>query len=408
MRQVLFLIMTLLPLVTVAEKCEVVESVCTAPNETRTIAGQPVFRPCWAYEDTYRCTSDEQLSDCGRLRDQGCFQVGSLCVDKTPDGYCTMYEQTYHCPDQPEKITETTVCESRFCNDSGACFDTSYPADTDFGQTVAQMEAVRQAGVYGFDPNSTELFKGYSEECTDKVLGGSTLKSCCGRSSGGEKYLNYAMMGAGMAADPKAREAVVAGSKYVYDSLFNTVDGSLVNKGVSALNSWAGSLTDVTSMQPNFGMYGFSFSFSFTTGFQFVGFDPYSFAFSVAMQVVQTWLQCESSDQVLMLKRGQNLCVHVDTECTKKIAGACIEKTQTHCCFNSKLAKIINRQGRAQLGMPMDQCNGFSQEQFTSIDFSKVDLAEFIADIVPKNIDPNNLANSVNQTVQDKVKNYYE
>ncbi|WP_350979909.1 conjugal transfer protein TraN, partial [Shewanella sp. AC34-MNA-CIBAN-0136] len=70
------------------------------------------------------------------------------------------------------------------------------------------------------------------------------------------------------------------------------------------------------------------------------------------------WLKCNTAEQTLSLKRGQNLCVQTGTRCTKKVLGVCLEREQDHCCFNSILAKLINRQGRSQLGMPMDQCGG--------------------------------------------------
>lgn len=109
----------------------------------------------------------------------------------------------------------------------------------------------------------------------------------------------------------------------------------------------------------------------------------------------------------LGLKRGQNLCVQVDSYCSTKLLGICIERKEDYCCFNSKLAKIINRQGRAQLGLPSKQCGGFSQSQISQLDFSRMDLSEFIADITPKNVNTGAMSNKVNQSVQQRVNNYY-
>ena len=68
--------------------------------------------------------------------------------------------------------------------------------------------------------------------------------------------------------------------------------------------------------------------------------------------IVQEMLSCEQKEQILALRRGQNLCHEVGSDCSKKlpVVKTCIERTKSYCCFNSRLAKIINEQGRAQIG----------------------------------------------------------
>jgi conjugal transfer mating pair stabilization protein TraN len=56
------------------------------------------------------------------------------------------------------------------------------------------------------------------------------------------------------------------------------------------------------------------------------------------------------------------------------------------------LARLINEQGRAQLGIGWGRaqnpaCGGFSIAQLQAMDFSRFDLSEFYASIVP--ISPN-------------------
>jgi conjugal transfer mating pair stabilization protein TraN len=144
-----------------------------------------------------------------------------------------------------------------------------------------------------------------------KVIGGTTIKSCCKSSGGGGVFTNYALLGAGMTVGGEAsRESVKLGSKYLYDS-------SLVGKGLGAINSWASGLGDGV-FNPSFSYYGFSFQFSFANGFQMVSFDPYSFALQIAVMLINEWLSCKPPEQAMSLKRGQNLCVHYDTYCSKK------------------------------------------------------------------------------------------
>jgi len=386
--------------------------VCAEPHQTRSIDGVPITRACWRWQDSYQCRSADTTSTCQPLRDQGCTQIGSVCVDKSADGSCSMYEQHYQCPLAPAKTEEKIVCNTGFCQDgSAACFDTTRPADKDFGIAAASMEAAREAGVYGIDPNGVEIFKGYMEECSIKVLGGSSIKSCCGATGGGGSFTNYTVVGlSAKAAYAVGKEEIKAGSKYMYDALFQVQDATIAAEGASAA---AGGLTPgategvAASAGTNFGAYGFTFSYSSSGGFAFVGFDPYSFAFAIAVYAVTEWLSCEQEEQVMAMKQGQNLCVHIDTYCSTNAFGVCTVSKQRHCCFNSVLAKIINRQGRAQLGMPMDQCGGFTPTELQALDFSTIDMAEFIATISPTAINTGQVTTDVSATVNNKVSNYY-
>ena len=65
-----------------------------------------------------------------------------------------------------------------------------------------------------------------------------------------------------------------------------------------------------------------------------------------------------------------------------------MERTQTYCCFPSRLARIINEQGKAQLGRSWGdaqnpQCDGFTVAELQHLDFSTMDLSEFYAEIAP-------------------------
>lgn len=390
--------------------CRKIDEVCIAPNQTRNVGGLTVFRECWEHKASYECRSHRQVNDCQPLRDKSCGQINTRCIEQDDKGACVMSEQTFHCPDKPESTTEKTVCaQSAFCQTDGTgCFATSATADRDFALAAVMLEAAREAGVYGVDPNKVEIFKGAMEQCGMKVIGGSTLKSCCKSSGGGAAFSNYALLGAGMTvANEASRETAKMGSKYMYDALYGKADSTLFNKGLGAMNSAAAKLGDGI-FNPNFKFYGFSFKFSLANGFQLASFDPYSFGLQVGLMLMQEWLSCDSSEQVMGLKRGQNLCVHTETYCSKKMLQVCIEKKQRHCCFNSKLAKIINRQGRAQLGMKLSECGGFNQDQLQTLDFSRMDFSEFIADVLPKEPDQNALRMQAGKYVEERVQNYYD
>lgn len=385
---------------------------CTQAPETRYFDGVPVYRGCWQWRKEFGCLTNDSDYDCGPRAWGNCVSQGTACIQYAIDGKCAITEESYRCEKTPPSTTTHEVCEpSSFCQDDGAgCFSTDRQPDQDFGKAAAMMEASREAGVYGVNGGNIEIFKGYKEECSIKVFGGTVLKSCCGSSGGGSAFSNHALLGAGMTVVGEgAKEAVAMGSKYMYDALYSSVDGSLLGKGLGAMNSWATGLGD-GMFNPTFSFYGFQFQFTFANGFQFVAFDPYTFALQIAIMVITEWLSCDQSEQIMSLKRGENLCVHIGTRCSKKlkIIGTCLEKKETHCCFNSLLAKLINRQGRAQLGLPMNQCGGFTEGQLQSLNFAAMDLSEFIQKIVPKEADLAGSINRAGQSVSDQVKNYYE
>ena len=91
------------------------------------------------------------------------------------------------------------------------------------------------------------------------------------------------------------------------------------------------------------------------------------------------------------------------------ILGICLQTTETYCCFNSRLARIINTSGGVQIGKPVSDCTGFTPTEFASLDFSRIDLTEFTNEIMANVRMPS--ATTINTdstaTMQLKLNNYY-
>jgi hypothetical protein len=90
------------------------------------------------------------------------------------------------------------------------------------------------------------------------------------------------------------------------------------------------------------------------------------------------------------MKRDASLCVDLGAYCSRRlpVIRTCLEQTQSFCCFNSRLARIVNEQGLAQVGRGFGSatspgCSGFSVAELQALDFSRMDLAEFYAEIAP-------------------------
>lgn len=392
--------------------CQIAESRCiqTAPDSPLPPGIDPAqVAPdgCYKKQETYACfTGRSYTSECdGYASNPNCtLQSTSSCdPDDMINGTCAYTERTYRCMSQPPKTSTVTDCSGQFFCQDGKCFDKAYENDPDFARAMALMEAAREAGTY-LDPNTIQIFSGVKSSCKIKLFG---LANCCQKSGGGAgmSNKNMALLAGG------AEAARFFGSPYVYDALYASDVPWLVNRAIDAWSSNAWSSTTLTSF------YGLQFSFSPAAGLEFVGFDPYSFALQVGMMIVQEMLSCEQKEQILALRRGQNLCHEVGSYCSKKlpVVKTCIERTKSYCCFNSRLAKIINEQGRAQIGKgwgsaKSPNCSGFTQEEFARIDFSRIDLSEFMDEIM-RNIkmpDLSGIQQNMQGVVQQKVQNYYQ
>ena len=125
------------------------------------------------------------------------------------------------------------------------------------------------------------------------------------------------------------------------------------------------------------------------------GIDPTSIAISIAINfMIETLLQgCDEQDMETGMLKGSGMCHEVGEYCASKVLGICIQKAKSQCCFNTKLGRIIQEQGRPQLKdfnaigwgpVKHPDCRGFTAEEFQALDFSKMDLSEYYSDVEAK------------------------
>ncbi len=117
-----------------------------------------------------------------------------------------------------------------------------------------------------------------------------------------------------------------------------------------------------------------------------LSFSPAGFLMSMATQMAAEYFACTAEDQLHALRRSQNLCRYVGSYCAKKGGSACLEKKESWCCFNSRLALVVQTEGRKQLGLgwgtpESPACRGFTLEEFQALDFSAMDLTPVIAEM---------------------------
>ena len=123
----------------------------------------------------------------------------------------------------------------------------------------------------------------------------------------------------------------------------------------------------------------------------------------------QLGAKCTPGEKELSEKRQNNLCVYVGKKNHKK-ARVTVFVKQHYCCFSNILDKVIQVEGRKQLGRGFGtasspDCSGFSLEDIKAIDFNEVDFSEFIDELQRKFKDNNKSmdAGEISSTVQDSV-----
>lgn len=359
-------------------------AICIEGAETRQLGGVPVNKPCWAYQVPHACAGARPADECAALAAAGCTPLSSVCKATNPvTGLCEVYDDQYTCNVPAETVTTASNCPSNvFCLGT-SCFNTSHSNDADFGRTMTMLEAAREAGVY-LDTDRLQVFKGEPNRCRDRML-----KNCCYTDGAGAVMTNQRVFG--------------SGTRLVYDILMNSENREFITQGMSALLTSSG-------FSGSFSAYGFTvaingtalpagstalYSSSAIAGEGVVvAFDPWSLVIMVIIYVIISLTSCNEEEARLALKEGAKLCHSVGTYCSKcvphplRLCVICEEHTTSKCCFNSMLARIVNEQGRAQIGKSWGQpkapdCTGFTVAELQSLNFAAMDFTEFYASLVP-------------------------
>ena len=101
---------------------------------------------------------------------------------------------------------------------------------------------------------------------------------------------------------------------------------------------------------------------------------------------------CSINEETIATARNNKVVTSLGEweECTQKVLGACVNKLvhYPYCVWPSKLARMLQDQGMAQLGQPITaDCRGFklnAPNEIAMVDFSQIDLSEYFSDVVNK------------------------
>jgi conjugal transfer mating pair stabilization protein TraN len=353
-------------------------AICTDGPATKIIDGVSVTRACWEYTSTMTCASGAAADQCAPLIASGCTPQSSVCKRSNANtGQCEIYENVYSCPVPGQNVTTASNCPTNVFCLGGSCFDISAPNDPDFGRSMSMLEAGRESGVY-LDADRMQVFNGEENRCRDRLL-----KNCCYSDGSGAGMTNQSLFG--------------SGSRLVYDVLMNSENRAFLYQGMTALLTGAGFSGSFTTYGVTIAVNGAALpagSVAVYSGQSIVvAFDPWSLVIAVIIYIILSMMSCNESEGKLAMKEGAKLCHTIGTWCSScfRVLGvcvSCIEHTTSKCCFNSMLARIVNEQGRAQIGKGWGgaqnaDCSGFTVAQLQNLNFAAMDLSEFYASLVP-------------------------
>ncbi|QAV47602.1 conjugal transfer protein TraN [Pantoea agglomerans] len=122
--------------------------------------------------------------------------------------------------------------------------------------------------------------------------------------------------------------------------------------------------------------------------------------------------QCNTEEKEIGTGKEKKLVVKVGSYCSKKVLGVCLQQKEGYCVFDSKLARIVQEQGRRdQLGISFGSgsnpdCRGIRVAELQGIKFDHIDFSDFYDDLNSniKLLDQDALNQRITSDIQNSLK----
>ena len=371
----------------------------------------------WCSRVTFSCDADPD--NCQALEDQGCVFYSQRCLDSD----CNQVEYTYRCG-QGGIIGFTVAysCAGELRCLGTDCVDASYEANTDFASAATITEVLNQ---YRVDSSETSVFPGEEQDCV-------RTKGCCHKASGGVSIGEYV---SAAQSTIKLYNMATGGASATWDAYANAFTyvlsegeaGSLSGLMGNTISDFLGTTTstlyaDIEAVSYDAAMQ-IGASVGEEGGLAVVTIDTALVSalstiatvitiaytvYTIAKFVYDWYFQCKKHDIITSQKVSLRLCHLIGERCSKKLLGMCTKHSRVFCCFNSILARLIHEQGRPQLNIPWGSadspnCRGFTPEELGSLDFSRIDLREYMQYVQHKT----ELSPEEMEAIANKVKQRY-
>ncbi|QWY77795.1 conjugal transfer protein TraN [Ferrovum myxofaciens] len=362
-------------------------------------------------------------TDCNNMP-AGCVLKAENCLDSPPSpiSSCKTIEKVFNCPTSTSP--STTSCSNALCLGAN-CYGKSDAANTAFASAATTMEMARQMGA-NFNQASMTIFYGEAHDCSD-TLGG-LFGNCCQVKSSPPKSGSDMQAMVEIAAQTGLNSLVTTyGSSYVFNTLLSS--SSFASDAFASLGGSGVASASFEGMVATVGPGGIAFSVSPAAlaagigilsnmalmagaitpaenlavqvaadyaAYYMAAMGPYGLALAVAEAVMSYLATCSNEENQLALIRGKNMCYQVGSYCSMSVPllGICLQTKTSFCCFNSKLALLINEQGRPQIGKSWGapqspDCSGFTIPQIDSLNFAAMNLTAAFSDFTNNATLPN-------------------
>ena len=120
---------------------------------------------------------------------------------------------------------------------------------------------------------------------------------------------------------------------------------------------------------------------------------------------------CSASEVELAEEREAGNTHYLGKYCSRRtFFGICIRRSRAWCVFGSKLGRILQEQGRSQLGVGWGECRGLTVAEIESIDFASLDLSEFTDNLMDGSSEPSidlPEAGDTQSVMTDRIRDFY-
>ena len=378
---------------------------------------------------------------CGTLRERPeCKLQSSSCVAGTEDaqGNCTLLEDTYDCGKEvvidDGGIRTELQCDGEIACIGDTCTGGENETNPNFAQVAATLKAAELTALDGAcnpETGDCAVFTGQAASCK-RVLAGTV--DCCQdvQGVGIADYLQLAFAvsaldGAMATLDPTNP---LRGGWEVIGSPVTASWDWIGGQFTSALNGITGSTTPAASSEAAMSVLGAAQQQLMRQAAQWTleTFGPTAAnalftvnggaavaadgtlvagttqlggaaavagtalswiaaayaAYQAALILAQIIWACEDEELELAVKRELKQCTSLGSYCATDSFAGCIESRRSYCCYASPISRILQEQIRPQLGLSFGDaedpnCSGLSFTALKQVDWSKVDLDEWVA-----------------------------
>ena len=120
---------------------------------------------------------------------------------------------------------------------------------------------------------------------------------------------------------------------------------------------------------------------------------------------------CSAEEIELAKERNGGNTHYLGKYCAKRtFFGVCIRRARAWCVFGSKLGRILQEQGRGQLGVGWGDCRGLTVAEIEGIDFEGLDLSEFTENLMDGGTEPAidlPEAGDTRSVMTDRIRDFY-